>query len=215
MKIPAIVLLASACFAHGAESGRLDLLDRLTAAGTAKIQTTNASVYRDETTKAITLTFHYAKGEPEVVIPLSALGWPTDWSRYRSVQYTFETTSLETLAIAFSDGTVTKAFVTEPLPGIRIHGVIPFHAFVQTRTMTPLLPLAYKVWPNRLFTFQRVDTIAFRMRYPNEPAQLTLYNLTLREDVPEDDSSTASRSSTNSGSGFPRTGLARHTTKNS
>jgi hypothetical protein len=181
-----MLLLICACFAQG-ESRRLDLLDRLTASGIEKIQTKDASVYRNEVTKAITLTFDYAEGEPEVVIPFQALGLPTDWSNYRSVQYTFQTTSLETLSIGFSDGSTTKAFVTEPLPGIRIQGVIPFDAFVQTRTMTPLLPLGYKVWPNRLFTFQRVENLVFRMRSPNQPAQVTFYNITLREDVPADD----------------------------
>jgi hypothetical protein len=174
-------------FAAPAEAREIDLLKQLDPAGVAKFTTKNASVFQDPQSKALTFTFHYAAGEPEVRIPVRDLGWPVDWSAHRSVQYTFKSTSLETLSIGFSDGNVTKAFVTEPLPGIRIYGVIPFDAFIQTRTMTPLLPLGYKVWPGRLFTFKQVDAIVFQMRYPNEPAQFTLYNFTLRDDVPQDD----------------------------
>jgi len=168
-------------------NGQLDLVARLASSDVSKCTTKDALVFQDPATKALTLTFNYAQGEPEVRIPVRQLGWPTDWSSFRSIQYTFETTSLETLSIGFSDGKVTKAFVTEPLPGIRIFGVIPFDAFIQTRTMNPLLPLGYKVWPNRLFTFQNVEEIVIRMRYPSQASQVTLYNFTLREDVPADD----------------------------
>ena len=120
----------------------VDLLARVKQADLAAFGTADARVFRDAGTGAVTLTFNYAQGEPEVRIPVRKLGWPTDWSAWRAVQFTFETTSLETLSIGFSDGAATKAFITEPLTGIRIYGVIPFDAFVQTRTMTPLLPLA-------------------------------------------------------------------------
>jgi hypothetical protein len=164
-----------------------DFVHLLAQSGLGRITTQAASLYQDPRTRAVTITFNYTKGEPEVRIPVRLLGWPTDWSGYKSIQYTFSTTSLETLSVGFSDGKTTKAFVTEPLPGIRIFGVIPFDAFTQTRTMTPVLPLGYKVWPNRLFTFKNVEEIVFRMRYPNQTSQLTLYNFTLREDVPTDD----------------------------
>jgi hypothetical protein len=167
--------------------GQTDLIARLTAADIATFTARNASVHQDPASKALTFTFNYAEGEPEVRIPVRALGWPTDWRRWRSVQYTFATTSVETISIGFSDGKVTKALITEPLPGIRIAGVIPFDSFTQTRTMNPLLPLGYKVWLNRLFTFERVEEIVFTMRYPSQPSQLTLYTFTLREDVPADD----------------------------
>jgi hypothetical protein len=164
-----------------------DLFAQLSATDLAMFATTNASVFQDPASKAVTFTFAYAMREPEVRIPVRALGWPADWSAWRSIQYTFQTSSLEPVSIGFSDGTTEKAFLTEPLPGIRISGVIPFDAFVQTRTMTPLLPLGYKTWPGRLFTFRNVEALSFRMRYPNQPSQFTIYNFTLRDDVPADD----------------------------
>jgi hypothetical protein len=182
-----IALCTSMLISVSAWAASPDLLQLLQPDQVGKLPANAASVYQDPSTKALTITFRYAEGEPEVRIPVRRLGWPADWSAYQSIQYTFTTTSLETLSIGFSDGSTTKAFITEPLPGIRISGVIPFDVFTQTRTMTPVLPLAYKVWPQRLFTFKNVEEIVFRMRYPNEPAQLTLYNFTLREDVPPDD----------------------------
>ena len=170
---------------HG--EGPIDLFARLSAADVATFTTRDASVFRDPASKSLTFTFSYAHGEPDVRIPVRALGWPTDWRAWRSVQYTFAATSVEAVSIGFSDGRVVKSFVTEPLAGIRIAGVIPFDAFVQTRTMNPLLPLGYKVWPSRLFTFERVEEIVFSMRHPNQPSQLTIYNFTLCEDVPQDD----------------------------
>ncbi|HON01276.1 MAG TPA: hypothetical protein PLM33_13590, partial [Acidobacteriota bacterium] len=151
------------------------------------LETKNASAFLDAKSGALTFTFDYVNGEPEVCLPVAELGWPQDWSSYASVQYTFLTTSLEPIAIGFSDGEQTKFFITEPLPGIRISGVIPFSAFFQTETMTPLRPLGYKVWPQRLFSFERVDEVVFQMKSPNQCSQFTLYNFTLRSDVPDDD----------------------------
>jgi hypothetical protein len=178
------VLWLVVMWGSGAAAAPLELLANL---NPDLLRCDHARVFRDSRTHALTITFEYFAGEPEVRFPTKALGWPADWQQYRSLQYTFLSTSQEALSIAFSNGAVTKAFLTEPLPGIRIYGVIPFEVFAQTRTMTPLSPLGYKVWPNRLFTFENVQEIVFRMRYPNGPAQLTLYNLTLRPDVPEDD----------------------------
>lgn len=162
------------------------LLPTLNPEAITRFSTKDAAVFQDPRSHALTFTFRYAPGEPEVRIPVRQLGWPTDWRAFQSIEFTFETTSLEAVAIGFSDGTVTKDFVMEPLPGIRIQGVIPFDAFVQTRTMTPLLPLGYKVWPSRLFTFERVEEVVFRMRYPSAPSQFTLFTFTLRKDVPAD-----------------------------
>jgi hypothetical protein len=175
---PAILLLGSCA---KPEPNLLETLDQ------AKIRASQAHIYLDPVGHSLTLTFRYTQGEPEVRIPVADMNWPTDWSAYRSLQYTFLATSLETVSIGFSDGESEKFFVTEPLPGIRIYGVIPFDAFVQTGTMTPLRPLGYKVWPNRLFTFERVKELIVKMRYPSQDSQFTIYNLTLREDVPEDD----------------------------
>jgi hypothetical protein len=153
----------------------------------AVIQTDRASVFRDPDSAAVTITFDYVDGNAEVRFPLSALGWPTDWSSYASLRYTFLTTSQEPVAVGFSDGEKTKFAITEPLPGIRISGVIPFSIFVQTTSMTPLLPLGYKIWPQRLFTFEKVKELVFQMKSPNQASQLTLYDLTLLPDVPRDD----------------------------
>jgi len=164
-----------------------NLFGSLTADSLTKIELKNAVVSLDASNHSLTITFRYTKGEPEVRIPVRALGWPTDWSDYKGVQYTFMTTSQDTVQVGFSDGKETKALVTEPLPGIRIYGVVPFDAFVQTRQMTPLRPLGYKVWPQRLFTFENVEEIVFRMRYPSQDSQMTIYNFTLVKEVPEDD----------------------------
>ncbi len=179
------VLLLSVSYL--AATASFNLLQSLDSRKLSEVQTSNASVFRDPDSGALTLTFRYAAGEPEVRIPVAVMGWPTDWSPYKAIQYNFYASSLETVSIGFSDGSKTKYFVTEPLSGIRIKGVIPFDAFVQTRTMTPLTPLGYKVWPNRLFTFEKVKELVFKMRYPNQSSQLTLYNFTLVPEVPRDD----------------------------
>ena len=80
-----------------------DLIARLTAADVAKLGVRGASVHQDPASKALTFTFNYSEGEPEVRIPVRQLGWPTDWRTWRSIQYTFVTTSVETVSIAFSD----------------------------------------------------------------------------------------------------------------
>lgn len=179
----ALVLLAA-----GAAGARdVDLFARLTPSDLAKCSLKNASISQDPTSRALTFTFARAEGEPEVRIPVRALGWPVDWSAWRSIQYTFQASSVEPVSIGFDDGAAVKAFLTEPLPGIRISGVIPFESFVQTRRMTPLAPLGYKVWLNRLFTFKNVEALVFRMRYPSRSSQITIWNFTLRDDVPADD----------------------------
>jgi hypothetical protein len=165
----------------------VDLLKSLQPKDLERLQTKEASVYQDPVTKALTLTFNYTSGEPEVRFPIAQLGWPTDWSAYKAVQYSFHSTSLETVAIGFSNGSQTKFFITEPLAGIRIQGVIPFDSFIQTRAMTPLLPLGYKVWPQRLFTFENIVALIFKMRFPSHPSQFTLSNFTLTGTVPRDD----------------------------
>jgi hypothetical protein len=104
------------------------------------IKCNHARAYQDPRTKALTITFDYFAGESEARLPVRSLGWPADWSEYRSLQYTFHTTSQESLSIAFSNGATSRSFLTEPLPGIRVFGVVPFDAFIQSRTMTPLNP---------------------------------------------------------------------------
>ncbi len=182
--LSALIVSQVAFQAMAADS--VNLLDSLKPADAAKFPVRNARVYLSPETHALTLTFNYTAGEPEVRIPVHELGWPTDWAAYKAITFDFLATSLETVAIGFSDGQTTKMAMTEPLAGIRIRGVLPFWLFIQNKSMNPLLPLGYKVWPQRLFTFEKVAEIVFRMRYPNQTSQLTLYNLTLTPDVPED-----------------------------
>ncbi len=186
MLLRLITALSLFCFAFSVAAQHRPLLPLLKPGDIQQFTTKDAAVFQDPQSGALTFTFRYAAGEPEVRIPVGKLGWPIDWRAYQSVEFAFEASSLEALAIGFSDGTVTKDFMIEPLPGMRIDGVIPFDTFVQTRTMTPLLPLGYKVWPSRLFTFERVEEVVFRMRYPKEPSQFTIYSFTLRRDVPPD-----------------------------
>src|SRR6266702_846298 len=97
--------------------------DLLSTLDISPIKCDHARVSQDPRTKALTITFEYFAGEPEVRLPVKALGWPTDWSDYRSLQYTFHTTSSESIAITFSNGGTARSFLTEPLAGIRIYGV--------------------------------------------------------------------------------------------
>ena len=143
------------------------------------VQVHDARIYLDQARDSLTITFNRGAVESEVRIPVDALGLPKDWRAWKGLQFDFRATSLEAFAIAFSDGKTTKPFVMEPLEGLLIRAAVPFEAFVQTRTMTPLLPAGYKVWPSRLFTFENVESIAFRMRYPSQDSQLSISNLRL------------------------------------
>ncbi len=178
------VLLAAAFLSVAGMHAQVDLLARLKPADLDRFQRKEASAFLD---RSLTITFRYTAGETEIRIPVAQIGWPRDWSQYKAVDYTFFASSLEPVAIGFTAGGQTKFFITEPLPGIRIRGVIPFDAFTQTREMTPLRPLGFKAWPQRLFTFENVDEVVFRMRYPNQPSQFTLYSFLLVKDVPKDD----------------------------
>jgi hypothetical protein len=172
--------------AVAAQARDVDLFARLNAADLAKCVVKNASVSRDPATKAFTFSFDPV-ADPEIRMPVRALEWPVDWSAWRSIQYTFQSSTVEPVSIGFDDGTKLKSALVEPLAGIRIAAVIPFELFVQTRSMNPLMPLGYKIWPERLFTFQKVEALVFRMRYPNRKSQITITNFILRDDVPGDD----------------------------
>jgi hypothetical protein len=82
----------------------VDLIARLTAADIAKLSVRGASVHQDPASKALTFTFDYSGGEPEVRIPVRQLGWRTEWRVWRSVQYTFVTTSVEQSRLTFPMG---------------------------------------------------------------------------------------------------------------
>ena len=53
-------------------------------------------------------------------MPVRALEWPVDWSTWRSIQYTFQSSSVEPVSIGFDDGSKLKSALVEPLAGIRI-----------------------------------------------------------------------------------------------
>ncbi|GIU74507.1 MAG: hypothetical protein KatS3mg004_1594 [Bryobacteraceae bacterium] len=133
------------------------------------------------------LKFPAGERLPEHRIAVPRLRWPSDWRPWRGLTFEFVASTLEPFAFGFSDGQTVKSLIMEPLPGLRIRAFIPFEAFWQTRTMTPLLPLGYKAWPERLFTFERVEEIVIRMKYPAADSTLTLSRLALSaEDVPDD-----------------------------
>ena len=147
----------------------------------------DTSLFTDRERGSITLTFRHVRGEPEARLPVAALGWPPDWRAWRALGFEFFATSVEAFSVGFSAARQTKSMIMEPLPGVRILAVIPFDAFFQTRTMVPLLPLGYKAWPQRLFTFERVDEIVFRMKHPSQDSQLTLWNAALADTATADD----------------------------
>lgn len=147
----------------------------------------NVAMAVDQTSGAVTFTFRHAAGEPEVRLPVAALGLPSDWRPWKGLVFDFHATSLEAFTLGFTDGTVTKGVVMEPLAGVRIRAGIPFDTFTQTRTMTPLLPLGFKAWPLRLFTFERVTEVILKMKQPAADSQITLYNMRLSNDPLPDD----------------------------
>lgn len=132
-------------------------------------------------------TFPASAGTPEFRIPLQRLRWPSDWRAWRGLVFDFLATSLEPFSFGFSDGNRVKSLILEPLPGLRMRASIPFDSFFQTRQMTPLLPLGYKAWPERLFTFEKVEEIVIRMKQPAAPSTLTIANLALTSDLVPDE----------------------------
>lgn len=135
----------------------------------------------------IVLSFPAGEALPEHRLPVARLRWPADWRSWQAIEFDFVASSLEPFSFGFADGKLVKSAVLEPLPGVRIHAVLPLDAFYQTRAMTPLLPLGYKVWPERLFTFERVEEIVIRMKSPAADSTLTLSNLTLTPMAGKDD----------------------------
>lgn len=131
-------------------------------------------------------TFRAAEAEPEFRIPVTRLSWPRDWRPWKALRFEFTASSLEAFSVGFSDGEKVKSMIMEPLPGLRIRAVIPFDAFYQTRQMVPQNPLGYKAWPQRLFTFERVDEIVFRMKQPAADLRLSIRNLALIPEMEED-----------------------------
>ncbi len=136
--------------------------------------------------KPLSFTFRRGQAEPEFRIPVSQLAWPTDWRSWKALRFEFRASSLEAFSVGFSDGSKLKSMILEPLPGLRIRAVIPFDAFYQTRQMIPQNPLGYKAWPQRLFTFERVEEIVFRMKQPAADSDLSISNLALSSTLEPD-----------------------------
>ncbi|MBK5292297.1 MAG: VOC family protein [Acidobacteriia bacterium] len=134
------------------------------------------------------LNFTFRRGEaaPEFRIPVTQLSWPRDWRAWKAIRFEFDASSLEAFSVGFSDGSRVKSMIVEPLPGLRIRAVIPFDAFYQTRQMVPQNPLGYKAWPQRLFTFEKVEELVFRMKQPAVDAKLAITNLALVSAVEND-----------------------------
>jgi len=137
-------------------------------------------------TAPLDFTFRRSEAEPEFRIPVAQLSWPLDWRQWKAIRFEFLASSLEAFSIGFSDGSNVKSMIMEPLPGLRIRAVIPFDAFYQTREMVPQNALGYKSWPQRLFTFERVQEIVFRMKHPAADSRLAITNLALISSVEED-----------------------------
>lgn len=133
------------------------------------------------------LRFPAGEALPERRVQVAQLRWPHDWRSWQAIEFEFVASSLEPFSFGFSDGRQVKSAIIEPFPGVRIRAVLPFDTFYQTRAMTPLLPLGYKVWPERLFTFERVEEIVIRMKYPAADSTLTISNLGLTPAAGKDD----------------------------
>jgi len=82
----------------------------------ARIKTRDALVHVDKTSGALTITFRYAKGEPEARIPVAALGLPSDWRSWKALVFDYSATSLEAFQFAFSNGEASQGQLIEPLP---------------------------------------------------------------------------------------------------
>ena len=167
-----------------------DLLKQIQAAGIEKVAVSSASVYQDDRSGCLTMTFHYVQGDPEVKVSIQQVGWPVDWSRFRSVAFTMRSTSVEPVFMGFSDGNKAKKdVVIEPMKGIEIRGVIPFETPMpaENENIPQLPPLGYKMWPNTLAVPAGVEQISFRMHYPTQPTQVTFCSFALAMDVPAND----------------------------
>lgn len=167
----------------------LDLVKQIQNAGIDQLSTNSASIYQDERSGCLTMTFHYIHGNPEVKVPTRKMGWPGDFSGFRAIVFTLQSTSLEPIFIGFSDGQATKDVVVEPLQGIRIRGVIPFDVPApKVNEKSPRVsPLGYKYWPDTLSAPARVEEISFHMRNPAEPTQVTLCDFSLSRELPAND----------------------------
>jgi hypothetical protein len=164
-----------------------DLLMLIRTAGIAKLGVSSASVYQDDRSGCLTMTFQYIHGDPEITVPTADLGWPTDWSPFRAIAFTLQSTSLEPIFIQVPENAGKKDVIVEPLEGIRIRGVIPFDVPGTHEKEPDSAPLGYKLFPESVPAPAQVQRISFRMHFPAEPTQVTLCNFRLTRDVPLND----------------------------
>ncbi len=166
-----------------------DLLAGMRAAGAGKFVASDATIYQDDRSGCMTITFHYIHGDPVVSIPLAAIGAPSDWSSFRAISFDMRSTSLEPFFMKFSNGDAKKEVVIEPLEGLRIQGMVPIEppTSQENERMPRQNPLGYKIWPNTLDVSARFEKISFRMHNPAEPTQVTLCNFALRSETPGND----------------------------
>jgi hypothetical protein len=178
------VLLGQPLIAPAAEKS-VDLLAEMRAAGASKLTASSATVYSDERSGCMTITFHYIHGDPQVSIPVAALGAPSDWSSFRAISFDMRSTSLEPFFIKFSNGNSKKEIVIEPLEGLRIQGMIPIEppTSIENERTPRQKPLGYKIWPNALDVTDGVGQISFRMHNPAEPTQVTLCDFALKSET--------------------------------
>lgn len=161
-----------------------DLLMLIRVAGIAKLAVNSASAYQDDRSGCLTMTFHYIHGDPEITVPTADLGWPTDWSPFRAIAFTMQSTSLEPIFIRVPESAGEKDVIVEPLEGIRIRGVIPFDDPGIHDKEADIAPLGYKLFPESIPAPAHVQQISFRMHFPAEPTQVTLCNFRLTRDLP-------------------------------
>lgn len=183
-----LTLLLPIGIGKSASPDSADLVALIRAAGMGKLATRDASVYQDDRSNCLTMTFHYTQGNPEVRVPSEEIGWVSDFSEYRALTFTLESTSVESIFIGFSDGGTSKDEVIEPLKGIRIRGVVPLERTARDRQpIAKVSPLGYKFWPDTLSVPAEVKEISFHMKYPTAPTQVMLCSLSLSKDVPAND----------------------------
>src|SRR5512138_2006220 len=63
-------------------SSTVELLHRLEPTDLTKVTAKDAVLFLDPTTHALTITFRYVPGEPEVRIPVASMRWPTNWKAF-------------------------------------------------------------------------------------------------------------------------------------
>ena len=190
LALPLLALVAAQTETSRAPAEAPDLMKQIQAGGISKLTTHAATIYQDQRSSCLTMTFHYVQDDAEVKVPVEQVGWPVDWSGYSSITFTLRSTSVEPVFINFSDGKeFKKDVVIEPMPGIGVRGVILFEAALpkESNREHGAAPLGYKIWPNTLSVPPKVEQISFRMHYPTAPTQVTFCSFALAKEDSTDD----------------------------